>query len=147
MAVHSQFTPHGGDRCGRGGIGRRAGFRSRSPRGGGGSSPLARTRATLRRRPHQARGAPGSVQRVPHLVAAPDKFRGTATAIEVAAAAAAAARAAGWTADEAPLSDGGEGLLDAVGGTRRLTRVAGPLGHPVRAEWRLLPPGPDRMAQ
>ena len=29
--------------CGRGGIGRRAGFRSRSPQGGGGSSPLART--------------------------------------------------------------------------------------------------------
>jgi glycerate kinase len=50
---------------------------------------------------------------MPHLVAAPDKFRGTATAAEVAAAAAGAARAAGWTADEVPMSDAGEGLLDA----------------------------------
>jgi glycerate kinase len=74
---------------------------------------------------------------VPHLVAAPDKFRGTATAPEVAAAAAGAARAAGWTADEVPLSDGGEGLLDAIGGDRRVTRVTGPLGRPVDAEWRL----------
>ncbi len=75
----------------------------------------------------------------PHLVAAPDKFRGTASAAEVAAAVAGAARRAGWTADEAPMSDGGEGLLDAVGGTRHVTAVAGPLGAPVEAEWRLLP--------
>jgi glycerate 2-kinase len=75
---------------------------------------------------------------VPHLVAAPDKFRGTATAGEVAAAMARAARAAGWTADEVPMSDGGEGLLRAVGGTRCTTIVAGPLGARVEAEWRLL---------
>jgi len=74
---------------------------------------------------------------VPHLVAAPDKFRGTATAAEAAAAAAGAARRAGWTADEVPMSDGGEGLLDAVGGERRVATVAGPLGQPVEAEWRL----------
>jgi glycerate kinase len=74
---------------------------------------------------------------MPHLVAAPDKFRGTATAAEVAAAAAGAARAAGWTADEVPMSDGGEGLLDALGGSRRVSTVAGPLGRPVEAEWRL----------
>ena len=58
---------------------------------------------------------------MPHLVAAPDKFRGTAPAAEVAAAAAGAARAAGWTADEVPMSDGGEGLLEAVGGEARRT--------------------------
>jgi glycerate kinase len=75
---------------------------------------------------------------VPHLVAAPDKFRGTATAAEVAAAAADAARDAGWTADEIPMSDGGEGLLDALGGSPRTTRVTGPLGAPVEAEWRLV---------
>ncbi len=80
---------------------------------------------------------------MPHLVAAPDKFRGTATAVEVAAAAAGAAREAGWTANEVPMSDGGEGLLDAVGGTRRVTRVTGPLGQPVEAEWRLLDAGED----
>ncbi len=75
---------------------------------------------------------------VPHLVAAPDKFRGTATATEVAAAAAGAARRAGWTADEVPMSDGGEGLLDAVGGDRRVANVNGPLGALVEAEWRLV---------
>lgn len=78
---------------------------------------------------------------VPHLVAAPDKFRGTATAAEAAAAMAEAARQAGWTTDEVPMSDGGEGLLDALGGDPRLTTVAGPLGEPVEAEWRMLPEG------
>ena len=75
---------------------------------------------------------------VPHLVAAPDKFRGTATAAEVAAAAAGAAREAGWSADEAPMSDGGEGLLHVLGGTRHFTTVTGPLGAPVEAEWRMI---------
>ncbi len=75
---------------------------------------------------------------MPHLVAAPDKFRGTATAAEVAKAAAAAARENGWTADEVPMSDGGEGLLRALGGSPRTTRVTGPLKDPVEAEWRLL---------
>ena len=83
---------------------------------------------------------------MPHLVAAPDKFRGTATAAEVAAAAADAAREAGWTADEVPMSDGGEGLLDTLGGTSRHTTVTGPLGGPVEAEWRLLEPKPDPTA-
>ena len=75
---------------------------------------------------------------MPHLVAAPDKFRGTASADEVAAAMADAARAAGWTADEVPMSDGGEGLLLVLGGTPQTTTVTGPLGAPVEAEWRLL---------
>jgi glycerate kinase len=75
---------------------------------------------------------------VPHLVAAPDKFRSTASAAEAAAAMAQAARQAGWTADEVPMSDGGEGLLDAIGGHPRITTVAGPLGDRVDAEWRIL---------
>jgi glycerate kinase len=75
---------------------------------------------------------------VPHLVAAPDKFRGTATAAQVAEAAGRAATAAGWTADLVPLSDGGEGLLAVVGGSVRTTAVPGPDGRPVDAEWRLL---------
>ena len=83
---------------------------------------------------------------MPHLVAAPDKFRGTATAAEVAAAAADATREAGWTADEVPMSDGGEGLLDALGGTPRHTTVTGPLGAPIEAEWRLLERDPDPTA-
>lgn len=72
---------------------------------------------------------------MPHLVTAPDKFRGTATGRDVAAAVARAAEACGWTCDEAPVSDGGEGLLDALGGPNRQTRVRGPLGEVVVAEW------------
>lgn len=48
-----------------------------------------------------------------------------------------AAEAAGWTCDQAPVSDGGEGILDALGGKVRRTRVRGPLGEAVEAEWRL----------
>ena len=81
---------------------------------------------------------------VPHLVAAPDKFRGTVSAAEAAAAMADAAREAGWTADEVPMSDGGEGLLDALGGDPCHTTVTGPLGKPVDAEWRMLPASPHR---
>lgn len=80
--------------------------------------------------------------RVPRLLAAPDKFRGTATAPAVAGAAGRAARAAGWEADESPLADGGEGTLEAVGGEVRRATVSGPLGTPVTAEWRMVPPGP-----
>ncbi|HUZ20360.1 MAG TPA: glycerate kinase [Acidimicrobiales bacterium] len=73
------------------------------------------------------------------LAAAPDKFRGTASASQVAASAASAARGAGWQATEVPMADGGDGLLDAVGGEERTTVVTGPLGAPVAAQWRLLP--------
>jgi glycerate kinase len=75
---------------------------------------------------------------MPHLVAAPDKFRDTAEAASVAAAMTQAAIAAGWTADAAPMSDGGEGLLSAVGGQLQRTSVTGPLGQPTEAHWTLL---------
>ena len=71
------------------------------------------------------------------VVAAPDKFRGTATAAEVAAAIGRAARSVGWTCDEIPLADGGEGTLEALGGPNRRTTVTGPLGDSIDAEWRL----------
>jgi glycerate kinase len=71
-----------------------------------------------------------------HVVAAPDKFRGTAPARDVAAAVAEAARACGWTCDEVPVADGGEGTLDALGGPNRTSTVTGPLGDPVPAGWR-----------
>jgi len=73
-----------------------------------------------------------------HIVAAPDKFRGTATARDVASAIARAAHAAGHTCDEAPMADGGEGTLEALGGANRSSVVTGPLGEPVDAPWRLL---------
>ena len=71
------------------------------------------------------------------VLAAPDKFRGTASAGEVAEAIAAAASAASASCDTAPMADGGEGTLDALGGPNRSSVVTGPLGEPVTAPWRL----------
>ena len=71
------------------------------------------------------------------MVAAPDKFRGTASATEVADAIGRAAWEAGWRCDEVPMADGGEGLLEALGGANRVSTVTGPLGDPVEAPWRL----------
>ncbi len=69
------------------------------------------------------------------MVIAPDKFRGSATAAEVAEAMARAARAAGWTFDLAPVSDGGEGFCAALGGRARPLQVRGPLGRLVDSAW------------
>jgi glycerate 2-kinase len=66
-----------------------------------------------------------------------DKFRGTVTAAEATAAVGHACWELGHDADEAPMSDGGEGLLDVLGGANRSSIVAGPLGAPVEAGWRL----------
>jgi glycerate kinase len=71
------------------------------------------------------------------ILAAPDKFRGTATAPEVARAIADAVGQVGGFTREMPLSDGGEGFLDAFGGPNRTEIVTGPLGRPVAAGWRL----------
>lgn len=76
------------------------------------------------------------------VVAAPDKFKGTATAAAAAAAVAEAAAAAGAACDQAPMADGGEGTLEALGGPNRSSTVTGPLGRPVTAAWRLR----DRVA-
>jgi len=71
------------------------------------------------------------------VLAAPDKFRGTATADEVCAAIAAAVESAGGTCVTQPMADGGEGTLAAFGGANRSAVVTGPLGDPVTAGWRL----------
>lgn len=71
------------------------------------------------------------------VVACPDKFRGTATAAEVAQAVADAVSSAGGKCDQVPMADGGEGTLAALGGSNRSTLVTGPLGDPVHAGWRL----------
>ncbi|MXV89979.1 MAG: glycerate kinase [Acidimicrobiia bacterium] len=75
--------------------------------------------------------------RTPRLIAAPDKFKGTASAAEIAAAACRAAEAAGWEAEPLPMADGGEGTLATLGGANRHTVVTNPLGDPVNAGWRL----------
>jgi glycerate kinase len=71
------------------------------------------------------------------VVALTDKFRGTATAAEVAAAVGRAVEAVGGTCEQVPVADGGEGFLDVLGGPNRSTMVMGPLGDPVDAPWRL----------
>jgi glycerate kinase len=88
---------------------------------------------------------PDTVSSRPTVLAAPDAFKGTATAPAVAAAVAAAAARAGWRADPCPLSDGGEGFAAVVAargappgattGTWHATEVTGPLGRPVVASW------------
>ena len=72
------------------------------------------------------------------VLAAVDKFRGTASAAQVASAIGHACWELGVDCVEAPIADGGEGTLDALGGPNRTTRVTDPLGKPVEAQWRLV---------
>jgi glycerate kinase len=71
------------------------------------------------------------------VLAAPDKFRGSASAVAVARAIAAGAESSGATTRQLPLADGGEGTLEVLGGANRIATVTGPLGDPVDAPWRL----------
>lgn len=71
------------------------------------------------------------------VLAAPDKFKGTATAHDVAAAIGRACLQRNVDCTEIPLADGGDGLLDVLGGPNRTTKVTGPLGTPIEAGWRL----------
>ncbi|RFA08294.1 glycerate kinase [Subtercola boreus] len=80
------------------------------------------------------------------VVVAPDSFKGSATAVEVASAI-----GGGWsearpgdTVVLAPMADGGEGTIDALalaipGSKRMPITVTGPVGEPVEAEWLLIP--------
>ncbi|MDR6973087.1 glycerate kinase [Leifsonia shinshuensis] len=82
------------------------------------------------------------------VVVAPDSFKGSASAAEIAAA-----LAAGWQDERpadrivpVPMADGGEGTLDAFeaavpGAVRHPVRVPGPTGEPVDATWLMLPGG------
>ncbi|WP_433799530.1 glycerate kinase [Actinomycetospora sp. CA-084318] len=75
-----------------------------------------------------------------HVVVAPDKFKGSATAAEVAARLGAGLRAGGATARELPVADGGDGTLDAAvaaGYERVPVAVTGPTGRPVPAAFAL----------
>ncbi|MDT4905081.1 MAG: glycerate 2-kinase [Pseudonocardiales bacterium] len=71
------------------------------------------------------------------VLAATDKFKGTATSAEVGGAVVVAAGRLGWAASFIALSDGGDGLLEVFGGPNRHTQVTGPLADSVRAGWRL----------
>jgi glycerate kinase len=81
---------------------------------------------------------------LPALVA-PDKFKGTFSAPEVAAAIARGLRAAGREAVELPVADGGDGTLDALMSTLpgrvEHARVSDALGRPVEAAFGLIHEG------
>jgi glycerate 2-kinase len=71
------------------------------------------------------------------VLAAADKFKGTASAAQICAAIGHACWALNIDCTEIPMADGGEGTLDVLGGPNRTTLVTGPLGQPVEASWRL----------
>jgi glycerate 2-kinase len=81
---------------------------------------------------------------LPALVA-PDSFKGTFSAPQVAAAIAHGLRAAGREAEELPVADGGEGTLDVLlstlGGKLLTASVSDPLGRPVEASFALIAEG------
>ena len=71
------------------------------------------------------------------ILVAPDSFKGTYSAAEVAAAIGRGLESAGWPVDLCPVADGGEGTLEAlvraIGGALRTATVSDPLGRPVEA--------------
>ena len=79
------------------------------------------------------------------VLVAPDDFKGTLGAAEVASAVARGVRAGGLRAEELPVADGGGGTLNVLvrarDGERRRVTVADPLGRPVEAEYGLLDGG------
>lgn len=76
---------------------------------------------------------------------APDSFKGTMSAEQVAEAMAEGVAEAGLPALRMPLADGGEGttriLGEALGGAFYTAEVGDPLGRPIDAEYCLLPDG------
>lgn len=82
--------------------------------------------------------------RAPVLVA-PDKFKGTMSAAEVAAAIASGIRDGGRSAEELPVADGGEGtadaLLRALGGEWVEADATDAVGRPIRGRFALLRDG------
>lgn len=87
---------------------------------------------------------PAKRARLP-VLAAPDSFKGTFRATEVAAAMERGLEAAGWRVDRCAMADGGEGtlevLLTALGGETAAADVHDPLGRPLRAGFALIEDG------
>ena len=75
------------------------------------------------------------------VLVAPDSFKGTFSATEVAAAIGRGLKDAGRPADLCPVADGGEGTLDALaaglGAARRHAAVTDPQGRSIEAEFGL----------
>lgn len=75
------------------------------------------------------------------VLVAPDSFKGTLSASEVASAAGRGLQAGGFPVDLCPVADGGEGtleaLLEALDGETRSATVSDPLGREVKAAYGL----------
>jgi glycerate kinase len=131
----------GGGSAGSGGSGGAGG--SADSAGSGGSGGARRSAGSG----HSARGRAGSARRAAPLPAlvAPDSFKGTFSAREVAAAIADGLRSADREARELPVADGGEGtmevLVTALGGEVRTVTASDPLGRPIEAGFALLADG------
>ncbi len=87
--------------------------------------------------------------RRPTILVAPDSFKGTLSAVAVAAALAEGIEAGGAAVDLCPLADGGEGTMDAFlaargGGTFQI-EAHDPLGRPVGARFALLEGGVEAV--
>jgi glycerate 2-kinase len=86
-----------------------------------------------------------AVSRIPGVretvLVAPDSFKGTFTAGEVAEAIGSGLREGGRPVDLCPVADGGEGtleaLLSALGGELHAVQVNDPLGRPIEAQFAL----------
>lgn len=85
------------------------------------------------------------------IVAAPDSYKGSLTAVQAAQSMAAGIRRVMPDAQvvQLPVADGGEGTTEAfyaaAGGERYTVQVTGPLGDPVQAVWLRLPDGTGVM--
>ncbi|MDP9189849.1 MAG: glycerate kinase, partial [Actinomycetota bacterium] len=79
------------------------------------------------------------------FLVAPDSFKGSFSATEVAEAIGRGVRAGGAEAELLPAADGGEGTMDvllgALGGETRTAAVHDPLGRPIEARFALLGDG------
>src|SRR3954447_24447830 len=88
----------------------------------------------------------------PPILVAPDSFKGTLRAAQVAASVGAGIEAAGLVPpDLCPVADGGEGtlevLLTALGGETAGATVSDPLGRPVRAGFGLIEDGATAVVE
>jgi glycerate kinase len=81
------------------------------------------------------------------VLVAPDKFKGTLSAAEVAAAVAGGLRDAGREAEELPVADGGEGTAAALGARPVPARAVDALSRPVDAEYGLMPDGETAVVE
>jgi len=85
------------------------------------------------------------------FLVAPDSFKGTFGAREVADAIGRGVEDAGAVPDLCPAADGGEGtaevLLGALGGERRQAEAHDPLGRPIEASYALLRDGSEAVVE